>query len=86
VTAQAGDSFEYEGERFFLLGYTGGELLTARDLGMSFQGGSTADARGFTMVYGIENNTLVVKHIVRAGAEIEPITHNYTVTYIEEYG
>jgi hypothetical protein len=78
MTAQMPDFFEYEGHEYCLVGWTGGKLTTAEDLGMRFGlGGSTATVRGYGITYGIESDRLVVKCIEVLGEEITPIKHQY---------
>ena len=63
MTQQICDFFEYGGEEYCLMGYTGGILPRASDFGMKFSGGSTANWAGYRMWYGIHQQTLVTKRI-----------------------
>jgi hypothetical protein len=81
MTAQMCDFFEYGGEPYCLVGYTGGNLPSADDFEMRFYPGSTADARGHCVFYSVNQaDMLVVQRIEVRGEEIPPIKHQYKAT------
>ena len=81
MTAQTPDFVEYAGAEYCLMAYAGGRLPSAKDFGMHFHPGSTADARGYCLYYGLgETDLLVVKKIEVRGEESLPINHHYTRT------
>ena len=81
MTQQIPYFFDYDGEQYCLLGYTGGKLTVADDIGMRFSPCPTANYAGHTMIYGISvARMLVIKRIEVCGDELEPITHQYEMT------
>ena len=89
MTAQISDTFLFKGEKYELVGVTGGNLATPQQFGMEPEMLHTACYRGFHAIYELTDEVLHLREMTlreKNGmylpiGEVEPVLEKFQATY-----